>query len=455
MKNSVIKKNKKITYDETQEILFPSFHQDEFIDEEQQPSFVSEGTVDLSFRNHATQYLTHGFHSYPAKFIPQLPTWLMTEYSKEMDTILEPFAGSGTTLVEALLNNRDCYGIEINPIGRLTSAAKSTPINPILLHNLKEDLYRRINSSMSMYFSADGMFQQTTTQFDLWTPKSEYIEKWFLQEVIVELAVIRKAILEVEDEKSRTLLLVAFSSIVKPVSNARTDERNPKLRKEQREKPNTFKVFKRKLDKMAADLMEFSERVKDKKVKAKIIGNDARNIALKDNSIDLIITSPPYAYAMDYVRMHKLSLYWLGEENLIELDKQFIGTEKVYSNIYKEDFHFDIPLIDEIIHRMKVLNKKKAYIVYNYFEDMRKCFREMHRVMKQKATAAIVIGNSTVQKVEIPTHLCFDEIAKQIGFTVFPALERTIPLESKGLSNVHVEYGGEMVQKEYINIFVK
>ncbi len=457
MKTVAKRKQSKVHYQEINESLFPSFVENEFEKEEQKPGFVFEPAVaiDLSFRNHATQYLTHSFHSYPAKFIPQLPTWLMHEYSKEGDTILEPFAGSGTTLVEAILNNRNCYGTEINPIGRLTSAAKSTPIHSLALHKLKDELYRTINSLMNKHISNDGMFTRSKPTFDLWTPKLDHIEKWFLREVIIELAVLRKAILEIGDEKFKTLALVAFSSIVKLVSNARTDERNPKLRKELRDKPNTIKIFKTKLDKMSLDLSEYSERVKGKRVEAKIIGSDARNVPLKKNSVDLVITSPPYAYAMDYVRMHKLSLYWLGEEDLIELDKQFVGTERVYSNIYQEDFRYDIPFVDNIIQQMKKMNKKKAYIVYNYFEDMRKCFQEMYRVMKPKATAAIVIGNSTVQKVEIPTHICFNEIAAQIGFNVLPALERKVPLESKGLANVHVEYGGEMVQKEYINIFVK
>jgi SAM-dependent methyltransferase len=339
----------------------------------------------------------------------------------------------------------------------LTSQAKSTPISPIQIKNSKDELYKEIASLAAKYLRGSSLSIDfgSPKKFDLWMPDFENFHKWFLPEVAKELAVIRKAIYDVADQGFRVLALVAFSSIVKSVSNARTEERNPKLRKEQRTKPDTIKTFKSKLDKMAIDLSEFTVRIKDKKVTTKVIGEDARKLPLGDASVDMIITSPPYAYAIDYVRMHKLSLYWVGEGDLGELDRRFVGTERVYSEVYKNEFSFEDPFVDEYVKKIKIKSIKKAYIVYKYFMDMQKCFIEMYRVLKPGGTAAIVIGNSMVQKVTIPTHVCFDSIAKNIGFQIKQALERSIPLESKGLANVHVEYGGEMVQKEYINLFVK
>jgi DNA modification methylase len=451
-----MKRRVKTKYHLQKENLFGSFEPTEPV-VSAGGSIVCDIGVDLTFRNERTQYLTHGFHSYPAKFIPQLPTWLMKNYSKDGGTILDPFVGSGTTLVEALLNSRNGLGVEINPIGRLTSQAKSTPILPMQIKSSKDDLYKGIASLAAKYLHGTTLSIDfgSPKKFDLWMPYFENFHKWFLPEVAKELAVIRKAIYDVANQDFRVLALVAFSSIVKSVSNARTEERNPKLRKEQRIKPDTIKIFKKKLDKMAIDLTEFTAKIKEKKVTAKVIGEDARHLPIGNDSIDMIITSPPYAYAMDYVRMHKLSLYWLGEGDLAELDRKFVGTERVYSEVYKNEFSFDDPFIDEFIQKIKSKSRKKAYIVYKYFVDMQKCFIEMYRVLKSGGTAAIVIGNSTVQKVTIPTHICFDAIAKSTGFDVKQALERSVPSESKGLANVHVEYGGEMVQKEYINLFVK
>lgn len=427
--------------------------------QDEKPSFIREASVDLTFRKANTKYLTHDFHSYPAKFIPQLATWLIQQYSEPGDTVLDPFAGSGTTLVEALLNDRNALGIEINRIGRLTSMAKTTPIESLTLNFEKDRLYRNIASLVSKHigtrFFGFAPTDNLSSSFDLWVPSFENFERWFLPEVIIELAAIRHEIMKIENEAMRTLALVAFSSIVKKVSNARTEERNPKLRKEARAKPDTIKVFKAKLDRMSIDIIQFSDAVRMNDVRARIVGNDAREIALPEEHVHLIVTSPPYAYAMDYVRMHKLSLYWLGENELTKLDELFIGTERVYANQYSRDYKFHLPFTNEHIEAVSTKNRKKGYILYKYFVDMESTFREMHRVLKKGGHATVVIGNSTVQQVVIPTHECFNEIAHDVGFDVRKPLVRSVPRESKGLSHVHAEHGGEMVDKEYINVFVK
>ena len=73
-------------------------------------------------------YLTHGIHPYPAKFVPQIPGAIIDAYSKPGDTILDPFCGSGTTLLESIIRGRNALGIDINPIATLISRAKVTPL---------------------------------------------------------------------------------------------------------------------------------------------------------------------------------------------------------------------------------------------------------------------------------------------------------------------------------------
>src|SRR5579884_1205581 len=80
-----------------------------------------------------TSYITHDYHRYPAKFIPQIAARLIKENSGKGDLICDPFVGSGTTLVEAIVNGRRMYGSDINPVAVLISKAKTTAIEPILL----------------------------------------------------------------------------------------------------------------------------------------------------------------------------------------------------------------------------------------------------------------------------------------------------------------------------------
>ncbi|MDF2770112.1 MAG: methylase protein, partial [Nitrososphaeraceae archaeon] len=77
-----------------------------------------------------TSYLTHNYHRYPAKFIPQLAARLIKENSQVEELVCDPFMGSGTTLVESIVNGRRTYGTDINPVAVLITKAKTTPINP-------------------------------------------------------------------------------------------------------------------------------------------------------------------------------------------------------------------------------------------------------------------------------------------------------------------------------------
>lgn len=440
--------------------LFPSF-KIEGLHFPEKPSIVTRRHPDLTFKDAKTDYLTHNFHSYPAKFIPQLTAWLMKNFSKEGSIVLDPFAGCGTTLVEAILNNRNSLGVEINPIGRLACKVKTTVIKPDILHTHINKLYSRIVAKMPITGSkVDWLFKEHIKEShegnDLWMPRyMENFEKWFLPSVALALAIIRSEIMKIERSDIHELCLLAFSSIIKTVSNARTEERIPKLRKTPRQEPDTLFVYKSKLDRMVKDLLEFDRAVKGVKVHAKITGNDARMLPITENSVDLVVTSPPYANAIDYVRLHKLSLYWLGEKDLSILDRSFIGTERVYAEAFNKEFRYRLPSVNKYISQLKSIDKKRGYILYRYFSDMEQCFKEMYRVLEHGSVAAIVIGNSTIRSVKIPTNECFNSIAKSVGFKIRKPLVRAIPKQTKGLAHVHSEYGGEMVECEYINIIQK
>lgn len=84
---------------------------------------------DWDFTKADTSYLTHGFHDYPARMIPQIAQRLIERYAPNSGKILDPFCGSGTTLVEAQLANRRAVGNDINPLAVLLSKVKATPID--------------------------------------------------------------------------------------------------------------------------------------------------------------------------------------------------------------------------------------------------------------------------------------------------------------------------------------
>ncbi|MCJ7561453.1 MAG: site-specific DNA-methyltransferase, partial [Thermoplasmata archaeon] len=101
--------------------------------------------VDLSneFRKYIgrqVSYATHGIHKYPAKFIPQIPRFCIESFSDAEDVVLDPFMGSGTTLLESYILGRESYGIDIHPLARMIAKVKTTPIDPTHLSRVAEKL---------------------------------------------------------------------------------------------------------------------------------------------------------------------------------------------------------------------------------------------------------------------------------------------------------------------------
>src|SRR3989339_136118 len=156
-----------------------------------------------------TKSYTHGMHTYPAMFIPQVARRLLETYSKGEDTICDIFCGSGTALIESKLLDRNAYGIDLNPLAIFLAKAKTTPINPQKLTKEYLSLLDRVEKIK------DNEIQR---------PDFKNIDFWFKDKVIVKLAKLKKAIRGIKDEAIQNFLMVAFSETVRYSSNTKTGE---------------------------------------------------------------------------------------------------------------------------------------------------------------------------------------------------------------------------------------
>jgi len=159
-----------------------------------------------------TSYITHGYYTYPAKFIPQLAQRLIKENSNEGDIVIDPFMGSGTTVIEAIINNRMGIGTDINEIASLVAKVKTTPIkNENLLTEyslLETDLNKRLNGQFNFYIK-EALEK---------TPNNERIEYWFLPQQKEKLSIIFSRILEIENTDIKDFFLITFAQILKSSS---------------------------------------------------------------------------------------------------------------------------------------------------------------------------------------------------------------------------------------------
>lgn len=351
--------------------------------------------IEKSKGNGSTTYLTHNFHTYPAKFIPQIPKSTILNLTKEGDVILDPFCGCGTTLVEAKLNNRNAIGVDLNPIAVLVSKAKTTPLNESQIKNISSIL-PKIKEDIYAYYS------KRKPSINYTTPSFNNITHWFQENVIHELAIIRAYINTLKDVSLKNYLNTAFSALIVMVSNQESDTRFAAINKNVVEF-KTFNEFVRRLEEMNKRITEFSGRVNGSKIS--VYQADSQRLTfLDDNSVDHIVTSPPYANTYDYYLYHKFRIQWLGYD-LKEVQDNEIGSRNRHSS-KKED-------------------------ISTFVDGVSNCLKEMSRVLKPNKIAVMVIGDSVIRGKLISAKDIIKEIAPINKFEIIRVISYNLKQNSR------------------------
>ena len=364
------------------------------------------------FISHDQSFLTHGLHKYPAKFFPELPRWLIKRYSEERDVILDPFAGSGTTNVEALLSKRHSVGIDVDPFSRFISKVKVTPLSEKALKSAQKLLLEAILNYHSSLVSESDL------------PKFPYRDNWFNKEILLELTYLREQILQLDtDDDIKSFFKVCLSSIIRSVSNADDNCTRTVIRKKLNKlvKPsdalNRFaKTVLVKVPKMVAFAQNYPTGVTVEFPD----DMDARNIKYMKNYFDLAITSPPYVNAVDYPRTHQLEMYWLGfaQDSLTALKKENVGTESVSASNYKNRHEIGVPEADKVMANIFEADPRRTYIAYKYLDDMRKNLTEVYNVLRKGGRYIVVVGNNRIRGQLFENWKYLMPIAEKIGFEV-------------------------------------
>ena len=224
----------------------------------------------------------------------------------------------------------------------------------------------------------------------------------------------------------KNFLLVIFSSIIREMSNADPHCTRTVIRKnlvKKITKFGTINKFFSNLEKQIQGMKEFlsiHNRLYYKQVEIPE-DSDARTLNFKDNSINLAVTSPPYANAVDYPRTHQLELYWLGLVNgdpLSKMKRNYIGTEAVFSYEYNTIPETEYTKLNWLVKQVYGKDQRRAYILYKFFMDMERNLQEVFRVLKPGARYCVVIGNNTVRDTYVKSHEIITQMAlsENIGF---------------------------------------
>jgi SAM-dependent methyltransferase len=250
----------------------------------------------------STQAHVHGFHSYPARLHPLTARRLVEGFSRPEATVLDPFCGSGTVLVEARLTGRRALGIDVNPLAIELSGLKANGPGANWVERLPGMAQRVAEHADDRRAKRAG----ATRQYD------EADVALFAPHVLLELDGIRDGIDHVESEPVRRALLLVLSAVLTKLSVRAGDTgRAEGPKRISAGYPARF--FLKKAEDLARRLDEAATYLPGRVPYAGVIHADARDLSgVSDGVVDLIVSSPPYAGVYDYVVHHRDRLRWLG-----------------------------------------------------------------------------------------------------------------------------------------------
>jgi DNA modification methylase len=326
-------------------------------------------------------YLTHNFHPYPAKFVPQIPRNVILSLTEKSGQILDIFCGSGTSLVEASVLGRHSIGLDVHPLACLVSRVKTTPLTD---YNIRQ--VQGILDQVESHFTRTRGQVTHVDNEPLYIPDFLNRDHWFKPRMLRELALLRAIIWGTPDGPALDFLKVAFSAIIVKVSNQDSDTRWVAVEKELPQGAAT-RAFVLKVQDMV-------KRVKDFKglspAPAAVYEHSVtERFPIPSRSIDLVVTSPPYLNSFDYYLYHKLRLFWLGFDHHTVQSKELGSRNK----------HCD-----------------KGEGIETYTAGVKSALNETFRVLKPGKFLCIVIGDSILKGKLIDMNDTYRSLCKEAGF---------------------------------------
>ena len=404
---------------------------------------------DWDYATADTKTETHCFHTYPAMMIPQVARRLISMFGRCGMTLLDPFCGSGTTLVEARMANLNAWGIDINPLALLIARAKTTFLDTTCLQHHALCLLDG--------FEQDCQRIRKNPEFAP-IPNFFNLDYWFKPSVSRQLSALHRRIFAIQDTTICEFFRVPFSETVREASYTRNSEfklfRMPEDKLEQHN-PDVGAMFFSKVVRNLRGMTQLTQQTKGS-TWVRILEADTRHqTSVPSNSIDLVITSPPYGDSrttVAYGQFSRLSLQWLGLswEEIRNIDNRLLGGRRVVTL----EAAAQTPTLRKILNQVAKEDEKRALDVANFYYDFTQCLNELCRVCKLDAKACFVVGNRTVKRIPIPTDRILIEIAERCGFEYVDRFYRNIPNKrmprKNSPSNVPGDLGRTITQEHIV-----
>ena len=429
--------------------------------------------ANLDFHGTNGSYGPHAWHPFPAKFPPQLPEFMIRRLSDPGNLVLDPMLGSGTTLVEAMRLGRRAIGCDIDPLARMIAAAKLTPIDPVAALREGNRIIAEANDDYLRY--RRRLERELKLRFDARTER--FIHYWFLPQQQLELLALVQRIEALPKGGTQDFLRVVFSSTIIAksggVSLARDLAHTRPHRDTQKTPVSAFIEFGKRLERNVAAFGEHEPTgavmppqlngiagaaARESAPSTSIHAASAADTGLPPASVDLIVTSPPYANnAIDYMRAHKFSLVWFGWKiaDLTRIRAQYVGHDAI-SGLRCDGLPRQC---EETLAKLADRDDRKALVLRRYFGEMTTVIWEMRRVLKRGRPAVIVVGSSKLRGLDVETHKGLAAIGEEAGFALAGIGSRLLDRDKRMMparwGQIQQSQIEERMHKEYVIGLVK
>lgn len=405
------------------------------------PSVLPVPPDNWDFRDADTKEGTHVIHSYPAMMIPQVARGLihrLRQINPNAQTLLDPFCGAGTVLVEAARQGLGVWGNDLNPLALRIARVRTTPIPESAL--VKE---------------LDGLQNALTTwaltHWDGPLPVFQGRDFWFKPEVSQALAFLRAQIAaRLTHPDVRALAEMAFSETVRLASNTRNGEF--KLYRMDDDKlaafrPDVLALFLQTLRRYEAGLRAFNATLRAATAPVRVVSGDARELAgVPDGFFDLMVTSPPYGDSrttVAYGQFSRLSLEWLGlpPQEARTIDRRLLGGDQ---RLDRPGDDLPSEAAQTGLHAIRQRDPARAREVDIFYQDLDRAIGAITQKLKPGALCAWVVANRTVKRVVLPTNTIIAELSAVRGYELVEDLTRNIPNKRMPLANSPSNIAGDV-----------
>lgn len=387
----------------------------------------------FSEKRQGTRYSTHGLHEYKGKYNPQVVQGVIKYMNIKKDAyIMDPFCGSGTTMVECTHNDYRSLGTDINPMAVFIS---NTKIQCLALDT------QYVKTLIDELISSAPFTMPNEEPDSEGYARLEYLKRWIPEET---LSVLEGINIRIQDERPevKRFIQLTLSDLIRDYSNQEPSDLRIRKRISPFPEIGILEAWKNNADKYLSSI-EGAQRIKryDKDLGKAILCDIRGDISsVKNEKFDAMVTSPPYATALPYIDTQRISLVWLGlchPDEIMRLESSLIGSREFYSNEKKkwqeelktnrEKLPKEIDeLIDSLTGDLQPTDgfRKQAVpvLLYRYFVDMKKMFHNTYNLMKTGGKYGLIVGNNKTtiggSRRVIDTPYLLSLIAEECGWVV-------------------------------------